>query len=155
MPLTIGDVFVWENFDNHNDGSIKNAWFVYIGKTGLFSEVSLFYILRTTTQLHHYENTGSRHKHITHIFDPSNNPAHTCFDSKCLLDLTEKPFEITRDLNELERLGKLNRKGSLPLPELAEVFKKLCNSKLIPKITKRNIRDSLRAAGVKGLPDQV
>ncbi|TGN09665.1 hypothetical protein [Leptospira ilyithenensis] len=152
MPISVGDVFIWSQFKGHNDGSIKDAWFVYIGKTGLYSEIFIAYLLRTTTQIHHYSQGGSRSNHITHVFNPK-NIAHNFFTSECLLDLTEKPFNIKDNIDTLEKVGVLSKKGRLNENELREIYIKLSKNKFISKIDKMNIRDSLRLHGISGLPD--
>ncbi|MDV6237871.1 hypothetical protein CH379_019775 [Leptospira ellisii] len=152
MPISVGDVFIWSKFEGHNDKTIKDAWFVYIGKTGIYSEIFIAYLLRTTTQKHHYEENGSRSSHVTFSFNPK-NLGHSFFNTECLLDLTEKPFSIKDDIESLEKRGILIKKGTLSKSDLKDIYVKINKNKFISKIDKTNIRDSLRLIGITGLPD--
>ena len=105
--MRIGDVIKWNKYPYPQyNNKIKTRWFVYIGRTDIFS-VSIHYYFATTTTKK------------TRIITPKDgcfllSTKFSFFTSDCYIDFEERPHPILKSLVEknpdIEEVGKLDEK---------------------------------------------
>jgi hypothetical protein len=151
--LTPGTVLVWNGYEYPDDpkSAIKPFWFVVLGDTGLLDEPIYLLLIKSTTQLHYYESTGSRAKHPVIRLPEFNEYG---FDKECLLDFGSIPIEKT--LNEVQRKMGTNQieiKGKLPLSKLKDIYSMVHSSRVYSYMHKCKIKNSLNRSGLSGLQE--
>ncbi|MGC9365527.1 MAG: hypothetical protein ACP5FK_00600 [bacterium] len=144
--LNVGSVIKWSNFPYpHHGNERKSRWFIYIGKTGIFTNPICMYLCTTTTSLDDFKKGGKRESHLRVFFKSKSSP----FDENCLLDIDEKPypFEEVRIFHNSD----IEYKGDLEENKLREIYNKICKSNSYSFIVKKDIHKSLNSIGITGL----
>jgi len=148
LTIKIGTVFRWNNFPDARYGEKNKArWFMCVGFSGAFVQISVAYLCTTTTQLEKFKGTGSRRNHDHFIFKTNQFPT---FDEDCAIDFDEKPYLIElRKLNA--HLKDIEEKGVLDENTLRMIYKRFLRSKHISFKELSDIHNSLNVAGITGL----
>ncbi|MCX6383160.1 MAG: hypothetical protein NTV16_01535 [Actinobacteria bacterium] len=60
--MDIGCIFKWNKFPYQKDGVIKDRYFIYLGKTPIFSITCEYHLFTTTHELQYYNDNGNRVK---------------------------------------------------------------------------------------------
>lgn len=147
MQLTVGDVIYWEDFPNPRDGAAKPRWFIYLGKTALFSMPVFAFLCTTTTQTHHFEPGGSRSNHACKRFDVRQYPL---FDRDCILDFDEDLHEIQETAIQKCK-AQIQIRGKLDENTMRYIFKQFSRPGVVSLVTMRDIFESFNRDGITGL----
>lgn len=60
--MNIGCIFKWNKFPYQKDGVTKDRYFIYLGKTPIFSITCEYHLFTTTHELQYYNDGGKRVK---------------------------------------------------------------------------------------------
>lgn len=147
MTFEIGTVFRWNKFpDPRFDKEIKARWFIYLGDSGILSQVLFAYICTTTTsKTRHSQIGGIQQTHHLIEFKTKNTP----FENDCVLDCDEPPYSYGKKL--LENHPDIEIKGKLEEPKLREIYNSINRSFSYSAIIKDDIHNSFNKAGIAGL----
>jgi len=148
LTLEIGTVLKWDNFPlARYGGALKPRWFIYLGETGLLSQITIIYLTTTTTQADHFQAGGSRSGHSKFIFKTQEFKE---FEEDCILDFEDRPYEIEKE-GFLKKRGDISVKGKLKEETMRMIYKQFLRSGSCSKITMLDIHDSFNKAGISGL----
>ena len=145
----VGDVFIWKNFPYIRDtsSSIKNRYFIYVGKTKVFVTPLCLYITTSTTQTKHYEKGGERYNHNVCRF----LKGEAGFEEESIIDVDFNFYsDITHEqikncMSDIEIIGKV------PVEKLRHLYNLIIKSDKIAKIVKMDIFNSFQLDGITGM----
>lgn len=148
MTLEAGTVFRWNKFPypRYDKEEIKPRWFIYLGDSGIFSQILIAYICTTTTQTQHFEINGHRVSHYSIKFESTPK---TPFEEDCILDCDEPPFSIEK--KKLENHLDIEIKGKLKEQKLREIYNGIYRSYAYSPVIINNIHESFNKIGITGL----
>jgi len=146
VTLDVGTVFRWKDFPEPRSGEVKARWFIYLGDSGLFSQVLIAYLCTTTTQIHHFKAGGNRSTHDHHLFRKSPDSP---FEEDCILDFDERPHALAK--STLENNSDIESKGKLNEQTLRMIYNRILKSRFYSKIILRDIHESFNKTGIAGL----
>lgn len=144
--MDVGTVFRWKDFPERRSGEVKARWFIYLGDSGLFSQVLIAYLCTTTTQIQHFTKGGNRSSHDHHLFQKS---PRSPFDEDCILDFDERPYPVPKSV--LENNPSIEEKGRLDEQTLRMIYNRLLRSTMYSAIILRDIHESFNKIGITGL----
>jgi len=148
LNLEVGTLFRWNNFPDPRYGSdIKARWFIYLGDTGPFSQIAIFYLATTTTQTNNFLKGGTRAGHSHFKFETRQFPI---FDEDCIIDFDESPYSIEKE-NFLKKQSDIIIKGRLKEETLRMIYKRFLESGVCSKMEMLDIHNSFNNAGITGL----
>lgn len=148
MTLEIGTVLKWDNFPlRRYGGELKPRWFIYIGETGLLSQITIIYLATTTTQVDHFQAGGSRSGHNKFTFKTQEFQE---FEEDCILDYEERPYDIKKE-RFLKNQGDISVKGKLKEETMRMIYNLFLRSGSCSNIMMLDIHDSFNKAGITGL----
>ena len=148
MNLEVGTVFRWDNFPSHRfGGESKARWFICLGYSGIFAQVTNVYLSTTTTQLQHFGTSGTRRNHSHFIFKTNQFPF---FDKECAIDFYEQPYSV--ELTKISNCqNDIEIRGTIDENTMRMIYKRLSSSGFTsPKILS-DLHDSFNRAGITGL----
>jgi len=148
LNLEVGTVFRWDNFPLRRFGSeSKPRWFICLGFSGIFAQVAIIYLSTTTTQLQHFETSGTRRNHSHFIFKTNQHPV---FEEDCAVDFDERPYPV----NEAKIKSCRNDiiiKGQLNEDTMRMIYKQFLRSRSLSIVELSDIHNSYNKAGILGL----
>ena len=148
MTLEIGTILRWDNFPLPRYGNeTKSRWFIYIGETGLFSQIAIIYLGTTTTQEDHFQAGGTRSGHSHFKFETRQFPE---FEEDCILDFDDPPYPIEKK-RFLEKQCDISVKGKLREETMRMIYNQFLRSGSCSKMIMLDIHDSFNKAGITGL----
>lgn len=148
MTLEIGTLIRWDHFAKPRYGTeIKARWFIYLGETGTFTQVSLIYLATTTTQMNHFQTGATRSGHSHFKFETRQ---FNIFDDDCVLDFDDPPYAIEK-ANFLNMQADITVKGQLDEQTLRMIYNRFLKSGACSKMVMLDIHNSFNSAGITGL----
>lgn len=144
--MDVGTVFRWKDFPYPRYGDeIKPRWFIYLGKTGPFSNPVYAYLPTTTTQLHRFEPGGQCCTHSHKKFSAGT----TCFDEDCIIDFDSRPYVL--DHAELIDNSNIDIRGKLNDEDLKYIYAQILRSAHYSPAILRDIHTSFNNSGITGI----
>jgi len=148
LTLQIGTVLKWDNFPlRRYGGKLKPRWFIYIGETGLLSQITIIYLATTTTKADPFKAGGSRSDHNKFTFRTQEFRE---FEEDCILDYDEQPYAIEKD-KFLKNQSDISVKGQLKEETMRMIYNQFLRSGSCSNIIMFDIHDSFNKAGIIGL----
>ncbi|MBU0767548.1 MAG: hypothetical protein ABIJ25_05525 [Pseudomonadota bacterium] len=147
MHLTVGDVIRWDRFPYPRTGEIKPRWFIYLGRTTVFSTPVFAYLCTTTTNIEEFETGGARCNHASRRFEARLFPA---FAQDCILDFDEEIHTVTEDILEGCR-KQIDVKGHLAVDTMRNIYKQFFRPGVVSRAVMRDIHESFNRDGITGL----
>lgn len=148
MNLEVGTLLRWNHFPWPRYGTeIKPRWFICLGETGPFSQISFIYLATTTTQIEHFQPGGTRTGHNKFKFETRQ---FAFFDDDCILDYDDPPYAIKKQ-DLLNHLADLEVKGKLNEQTLRMIYNNLLKSDSYSKMVLLDLHNSFNNAGITGL----
>lgn len=129
------------------DGSVKGRWFIYLGKTSIFSTPTFAYLCTTTTQLEHFADGGDRRNHAFKRFDVRQ---FKMFESDCILDYNEDLHEVP-EANIEKCADQIEIKGHLDNDTMRNIYKQFARPGVVSRIVMLDIHDSFNRDGITNL----
>jgi len=148
LNLEVGTVFRWDNFPSHRfGGESKARWFICLGSSGTFAQVTIVYLSTTTTQLQHFGTSGTRRNHSHFIFKTNQHPI---FEEDCVVDFDERPYPVDEAKIKLCQ-NDIIIKGQLNEDTMRMIYKQFLRSRSLSVMELNDIHNSYNNAGIFGL----
>jgi len=128
-------------------GGIKPRWFICLGFTDQFAQVSSIYLSTTTTQIEHFRQHGQRGGHAHFLFRAEEIQV---FEQDCIIDFFERPYSIDKTKID-EHSGDIEIKGSLDEQRMRMIYNKYLVSKNTSPMEMLDIHNSYNLQGIEGL----
>jgi hypothetical protein len=147
LHLNVGDVILWHDFPYPKSGDIKDRWFIYLGRTPIFSMPVFAFLCTTTTQAQHFAPGGDRSSHSYKRFDVCSFPQ---FEQDCILDYDEELHSVTEETVDRCQ-AQIEHRGQLDKNTMRNIYKQYSRPGVVSPIILRDIASSFNQDGIEGL----
>ena len=142
--MTVGTVFIWNNYEKISAFKSKRRWFIYLGKTGYGTIPVIVHAGTTTTQFQYYQkgHVRSRHKHMEF------KRGKYGFNDDCLIDFDEDIHGISE--TKILSNEDIEMCGHIPNHLLVKMYSliRISDNSLM---VRKDIFHSFRDSGIPGL----
>lgn len=143
--MEIGCIFKWKDFPYQKDGIIKDRYFIFMGRTSIFSLTTDYYLFTLTAELNYYEKNSKRSNNLFILIKKGNYrlPEDSIID----IDVGLHTIQENKILNN----NKIINLGQISEELIRKIYNFVIITKYISKKVRIDIYDSLNKSGIYGL----